>query len=163
MKILLIAVVLALLAPRAFAQDTPTPTETKTPTETVTPTETETLTPIPRPTDTPTANATQTFGMSVEKTAAANSTRTAAVPTAVVTPQPTGNPNENTHVTSLELTLWPVGDASVRYAPDCISWLYTPLQKELCRCVLYSKRVAGVDTLNLRCPDGTIRAVTLVP
>lgn len=170
MKQLLMVAIVLLVASTVWGQ-TETPTETVTPTETETPTETptatdtptatETQTAVPRATDTPTANATQTHGMAVERTAAANATRTAAVPTAVVTPQPTGNPNENSHVTALETTL--DGVATVRYAEKCLAYNYNPPQPEACRCVLYSKRVAAVDGLYLRCPDGIERAVGLFP
>lgn len=147
---LFLSFVILVGASRAFAQ-TATPQMTATPTisatMTKTPTSTKTRTPTPTQTRTP------------------NRTQTAAGYTATPTASPTGGlpPDENSHVTALELTLLQGQGAIVRYANDCIAASYAPHNKDLCRCVLYVERIAAVNHLYFRCPNGIIREIPLTP
>lgn len=140
----LIAVFVLLVAGKVLAE-TATPTITSTATKT--PTGTKTRTPTPTKTPTP------------------NRTLTAAGFTATPTASPTGGlpPNENSHVTALELTLLQAQGAIVRYSEDCLKAAYAPHNKDMCRCVIYTERIAGANHLYFRCPDGVIREIGLTP
>lgn len=145
MKLKLIIVVIALVAASSAFGQTATPAATNTTTKT--PTSTRTKTPTPTHTSTP------------------NRTTTAAGFTATPTASPTGGlpPEENSHVTALELTLLQAQGAIVRYANDCLTAGYAPHNKDLCRCVIYTERIAGANHLYFRCPDGVIREIGLTP
>lgn len=105
----------------------------------------------PRPTRTPVNTALPT-----------NTKTPTAVPPTVVggTPIP-GVPSS--HVHALELTLLKANEPLPLYSADCIARSYSAAPPDYCRCVLFVTRIAGVDALKLKCPDGVIHTITMSP
>lgn len=118
---------------------------------TATPTITNTVTLTPTRTPTPTRTSTRTNTVSL------------GTPTRTPTFSPTpGLKEASTHVHALELTLGK-GRMYPLYGPDCIRDNYVVLDPDECRCVLYVKRVSGVNSLNFMCPDSVEHTVDTTP
>jgi len=173
--------VLVLFFPLMAAAQTETPTDTPVP-ATSTPTHTLTNTPttIPTATQTPTITVfqspTRTATRTRTATATATNTRThtptptitktpSITPTVTITPA-RGSKGQASHVHALELSIYD-GDTDLpQFSDICLaSPAYVPkeFRPDACRCVLYVKRQGGVISLNVRCPDGTIKEVTTIP
>ena len=67
------------------------------------------------------------------------------------------------HITALETSLLRVDYDSPLYKSLCLGYFYDPFKLDICRCVLYSKRIGGIITYSYKCPDGVEHQLQTVP
>jgi len=87
-----------------------------------------------------------------------------STPTATATRTPTARKRgKHSHIHSLELSLYD-GVAEVPQNADlCMHENYATKEIDECRCVLFMKRESTVNSLDIRCPDGAIKQITVIP